>query len=731
MDKKQAEKEYLRKTLDIIESQLEQLGESQKRRSADLFEAQKYMWEELPGTIRSESDWYDISSQNDLIISSQKNVDATRAQAELLKRLLSSPYFGRVDFRPDSGDPFTAYIGTATIMDKSTFTARVCDWRAPVASLFYENGRGRTFFESPDGSCPGEVTLLRQYRIENGELLLMLDSEVRIDDTLLMNALSADSSEHMKTIVSTIQREQNTVIRDAKNDMLVVLGPAGSGKTSIALHRIAYLLYRDRDKLKSRNILIFSPNDIFLKYISQVIPTLGESEVPQTTFCDLIKKFCGFETEGLYSQLEFIASGNASRAARIRRKWLSVKGSMDFALLARSFAAKYTPDFSDIVFNGETVMSAAEMRALYSKNRGTDVLTRLSHLQSVLTDRLAPHKKRYREEISKELDCISGSSAQSAETRRAFDEAAADTLAEISRCLSVDWPALYTRFLRYAAKKLVSSDRLRAELLSDADRAMQRSPLFYEDGVGLLLLKASFGAIPRQTSIRHVVIDEVQDYSPAQHEIFRLLFCHCRFTVLGDLLQLINSGLGADSEKKILGIYGFKRSEIRLLSKSYRSTVEIASVSASVLLNPPEYEVFDRHGPPVRFICEKDENSLLSRIEDELLRFDRDGSSTALLCRTAGECRRLCRKLKPKLPNIHPVCSDSDTYRHGLVAMPLALAKGLEFDRVVIPDSSLYKSESDRNLLYVACSRAMHELSICSVGAPSPLFPDGVTEKGE
>ena len=726
-----SEREYLDQTTELIHRELNKLGGQKKRRTRDLYEASKYMWEELPGIIRNSDEANLMSSQNDIIISSQKSLDETDNQISTLEKMLSSPYFGRVDFTSDSGESFSAYIGSATLMDKENFQTYVCDWRAPVASLFYENGCGRSFFESPDGKEPGNVTLLRQYKIENGEIKLIVDSDVRIDDSLLMNALSADSSDRMKTIVSTIQREQNAVIRDARNDMLVVLGPAGSGKTSIALHRIAYLLYRDRDKLKSKNVLIFSPNEIFSDYIARVIPDLGESEVPQTTFCDVIRKFCSFETEGLYSQLEFIASEDVTDEDGLRRKWIQIKGRLEFAFLARKFAAEYAPKYKNILFNGTTIMSASEMKALFEKNPSTDVLTRLAHLRATLTQRLAPHRKEFREKITRELNSISVNPAQWEELKQSYDDVVAQTLSAVAGCTSLDWPSLYTRFLRYALKNLVSDSELQKELASFSENAMQRTPLYYEDGVGLLLLKACFGAIPRQTTVKHVVIDEVQDYSPAQHEIFRLLFPHCRFTVLGDLLQLINSGMGADSAEKILGIYGFAKSEVRLLGKSYRSTLEIATVSSSVLSDPPEYDIFNRHGDPVRFCLAEDKRELVFLLESELSRIHAQGTATALICRTAAECRALYQKLKQKLPDLRLVCTDEDPYHHGLVIMPLALAKGMEFDSVVVSDSSLYTREEDRNHLYVACSRAMHRLSVCAVKNQSPLFPEIIIPKGE
>ncbi|MBQ1223724.1 MAG: hypothetical protein IIX84_05495, partial [Oscillospiraceae bacterium] len=428
------EREYLTRTTKLIRRELSKLGGLKTRRTRDLYEASKYMWEELPGVLRNSDEANLFASQNDIIISSQAVLDETDIQIYTLEKMLSSPYFGRVDFTPDSGESFSVYIGSATLMDKESFQTYVCDWRAPVASLFYENGCGRSFFDSPDGKEPGNVTLLRQYKIENGEIKLIVDSDVRIDDSLLMSALSADSSDRMKTIVSTIQREQNTVIRDAHNDMLLVLGPAGSGKTSIALHRIAYLLYRDRDKLKSKNILIFSPNDIFSDYIAQVIPDLGESEVPQTTFCDVIRKFCSFETEGLYSQLEFIASEDLSKEDRLRRKWIEIKGRLDFALLARKFAAEFAPAYQNIVFNGTTVMSASEMKAIFEKNPSTDVLTRLAHLRTTLTQRLAPHKKAFREKINRELNDISVNPAQWEELKQSYDDVVAQTLSTVANC---------------------------------------------------------------------------------------------------------------------------------------------------------------------------------------------------------------------------------------------------------------------------------------------------------
>ena len=235
------ERTYLTNIIGIIDKSINNLNLDKKKSENRIFKERKYMREELPSQILSFDDANALALQNAEIQSAEQSFLEKARRLHMLIRMRSTPYFGRIDFKELKGTEHKVYIGISNLTDEDDYSTLICDWRAPIASLFYENGTGYTSYESPDGDIYGYVSLLRQYKIENSILEFVIDSDIKIDDMVLLSALSKNSSSHMKNIVSTIQREQNSIIRDSNNDLLIVLGPAGSGKTNIALHRLAYL----------------------------------------------------------------------------------------------------------------------------------------------------------------------------------------------------------------------------------------------------------------------------------------------------------------------------------------------------------------------------------------------------------------------------------------------------------------------------------------------------------
>ncbi len=725
----QEEQKKLSDTLALIQAELKKLGADHARLTSELYDRAKYMWQELPQQVRTFDDAAALSAQLSEVSHSETRIDDAAVRRLVLEKMQDKPYFGRVDFRETtagaSNDEETIYIGLANLM-KPDYTPAVCDWRTPVASLFYENGVGKTSYEGPEGAIPCEVLRLRQYEIEHGELKLVVDPDVRIDDAILLNALGGESSDKMKTSVATIQREQNLVIRDSENEILLVLGPAGSGKTSIALHRVAYLLYRDRKKLKSKNVLVFSPNDIFSNYISGVIPELGEQEVLTTTFAEMIRKYCGASVTEMYEQVEFLATAADTPANRVRRLGIRLKGSREFPESVKRFLEQYIPPFRDLTFKGECILSARQLAFLYT-NRFSHMsrLDRLEAIYTEITRRLKPVRIRYCAEKKAELlreGFADGDAHVDLKVQRAFKEAAALVLERIRRATQVDYRELYRKALFYAVKASeILNDEEKEQLLEATRRMNLHEKLKFEDGIGVLLMMALFGAIPPVKAIKHVVIDEIQDYSPAQHEIFARVFAGCGLTLLGDTNQLVNTGMGMDSGEEILAVYNRKSSGIRRLTKSYRSTAEIMALAGSVLSQQPA-AYFERHGKPVRFVTAKNDRDAVEAICAALEEPCASNSATAVVTKTIAEARKLYQKCSKRIRGIILADDDKMAYERGRCIIPLALAKGMEFDRVILSNSALY-GEEDGKLLYVAMTRAMHELTIVAVRRQSQLFP--------
>lgn len=721
----QEEQNKLADTLALIQEELRKLDQNQSSLHSELHDRAKYMWQELPQQVRTFDDVAELSAQLSEVTHSEMQLNDASHRRAVLEKMQEKPYFGRVDFREPSGAEETVYIGLANLM-RADYTSAVCDWRTPVAGLFYENGVGMTSYEGPDGSVPCEVLRLRQYEIEQGELKLAIDSDVRIDDSILLNVLGGDSSDQMKTIVSTIQREQNQVIRDSDHELLLVLGPAGSGKTSIALHRVAYLLYRDRKKLKSKNVLIFSPNDLFSNYIAGVLPELGEDEAQTTTFADMIRKYCGVSVLEMYEQVEFLATAADTPANRIRRLGIRLKGSPEFPKSVRSFLENYLPPFRDLTFQGERILSAGQLANLYAVRYAH--MNRMDRLQAIYDEvarRMKPLRRRYCVAKKEELLRANPSEGEThidQQVQHAFRDAAGLALKRIRQFTEIDFRELYRKALLYAVRTSNLLNEEEKTQLTETVREMSlRDKLKFEDGVGVLLVMTLFGAIPPDKTIKQVVIDEVQDYSPAQHEIFAAIFANCSLTLLGDTNQLVNTGMGMDDGEAILSIYQRKSSAIRRLTKSYRSTAEIMELAGSVVEQHDTSAWFERHGQPVNWVTAENEREAVDAICDLLEAPGVPNTATAVITKTNAEARRLYAKCSKRVRNLILADHNRMAYERGRCIIPLALAKGMEFDRVILANSAQY-GEGEGKLLYVALTRAMHELTVISVRKPSPLF---------
>lgn len=718
------EEDYLALTCAFLKEELARLGRSQSHIESEIYEQRRYMWQELPHSITSEADAIALTTQSEMMRETEVRWLEKDRQAALYTKMLPSPYFGRVDFT-ESGHPMeTLYIGLANVMDPKTYRMWVCDWRAPVAALFYEKGCGPVSFEAPDGTITGEVTLLRQYKIEDSKLLRVLDSDIRIEDDILQEALSQSASAHMRAIVSSIQKEQNAIIRDGMHSLSLVLGPAGSGKTSIALHRVAYLLYRDKDRMTSDNILIFAPNDVFSAYISEILPSLGEETVPQTTFQDLIAQYAGRSVSGMYEQIEFLHQEVMLPGDEVRHAALSLKGSFWFLEFAKKFCQSYCPSFCDIYFTDKLVISAATLRRMYKVDYAhLTPAKRLEAIRVMIFHRLGPTENAFKRALRQELVASNFDEWQlRSRCRQALDETMLPTHEQIKQCVELDLLSVYRSLLYSAIDAWPDAPADTSGLKASVDALSDTGTLFFEDGVGILLVGCLMGAIPKPRKIHHVVLDEVQDFSPAQHAVIAYLFSDSKLTMLGDIGQLINPKIGMIDGEQILSIYNRPDSYLHTLTKSYRSTLEINQFAARLLPETSEHNFFERHGKPVSEEVFATDREMRFYMVNELRNCEGKPGTTAVLARSTKDAERLYQQLKRHLPNLNLLSERKANYQPGLWIIPVSLAKGLEFDRVLLADCQKYKKESDRGLLYVACTRAMHELTLCSVGEPSPLL---------
>lgn len=556
-------------------------------------------------------------------------------KVEQLKKLIQRPYFARVDFRfDDDGSVQPVYIGRHPLMDEDAFEWLVFDWRAPISSLFYRYGLGQASYEAPGGDITGDVLLKRQYEITDGQLAYYFDADMQILDDFLRQMLAHNTSPQMKSIVETIQKDQDLIIRNMACDLLMVQGVAGSGKTSVALHRVAYLMYHGlSQRLGSHDIVILSPNTLFESYISQVLPELGEESVRSYVFDDLYDMILDrpFETK---HQLYEALLDNTGEDPELRRAGLSYKMSSAFIATLQGLCIP----------------------------EGANIDTVIAH---------------YRELFSR-TDCL--------ETDSAPQDAS------------------------------VSLETVRRDTLEGLGAGLLR----YEDASAAVYLYLKCHGYNAFHGIRHVVVDEAQDYYPIQFEIMKLLFPRAQYTVLGDVHQTIGKHEQLSFYDLVGTILAKKNTTLVSLEKSFRCAQEILAFSSRFIDRP--IQSFSRHCAPPRVVARAHSEDLAGLLEEINACHAEGHRSVAILCKSGKDARHLHNSM-PSQMDARLVEGHTEAALTGLLILPVYLAKGLEFDAVIVwdVDSARYGTQEERQLLYIACTRALHRLTLFYEGMLSPL----------
>lgn len=719
------ENEWLELVINEVQRQLEEKLDYKDRFKKDALETQKEMWEEL-GSVSVINGLEQIVSFMgfiDRMKYQKRNHEITRRLQEKYERMLQSPYFGRIDFQEKGEEKAEKYyIGISNLINKD-YDFLIYDWRAPASSMFYDYEIGKAGFTCAEGTIEGDLTLKRQYKISKSKMEYMFDSNLKIDDEILQEILSKSTDSKMKAIVTTIQREQNRVIRNEEYRNLIVQGPAGSGKTSIALHRIAYLLYKHREKITPQNIVIFSPNHIFNDYISNVLPQLGEDNMLQTTFKEYMHKTLGdrFIKEDYSDMMEFILTEKQSSDYEIRIKNIKYKSSLEFIEALKRHAdsiEKAGKSFKDIFFRDKLIVSSKDLEELYYKDYINLPLKRkLNKIRERILFLLKPYEKERINEIYEEL----WNTGYFIDEREVREKAVASTCeetkniyGEINRITKFNLLDIYKKFF----------ENMELEIKNYTLKNLESRLLNYEDQVPLLYLKGVFGDLPKTTDIKYVIIDEAQDYTPLQYEIFYQLFKHANITMLGDLNQSINPFMNVGDYSNIAHIFPKNNTCIINLTKSYRSTMEITEFSRRLLNIEVNAEYVERSGDKPTVLGFFDENSINERIIKDIEIYKEKGyKSIGIITRTIKEADRVYSFFKDKT-EVKALTKDDDEYVNGTLVIPAYLAKGLEFDAVLLYNAGNenYNSEEERLLLYTACTRALHKLNVYYLGSLTPLM---------
>ncbi|MEK5465970.1 RNA polymerase recycling motor HelD [Paenibacillus sp. FSL R7-0210] len=768
----QKEQERVNGITRLLSTHIRLLSEELGLHRTDVVDMRKDFWEEVTVNFSSPDDLGETSTslrQQAQILNERERHHLQSSKAlKKYKKLVVSPYFGRIDFS-EAGDAAadTIYLGIGSLMeDNGTFL--IYDWRAPISSLYYDGAPGPASYETPGGQITGTMELKRQFVIDNGEIEVMFDTGVTIGDELLQQVLSHSADDRMKSIVATIQKEQNAVIRNDRSRMLVVQGAAGSGKTSAALQRVAYLLYKYREVLQADQMLLFSPNPLFNSYVSTVLPELGEENMQQTTFQMYLEHRLGqeFQLEDVFSQTESLLNAPDGEEAYIRREGIAYKSSVAFLSAIRQYVNLLEHEgmlFKPLMFQGKAVATKEEMeRQFYSYDPGIKLANRIELMTGWLLKKIAAFgaEERSAAWVDEQIELMDNSDYQRAynQMRRkggghndSFDDYDAERILLARYVVSqrlkplrgwtkrgrfVDVKALYSRL--FEGRELIESLDTRQplpeawdEICAQTRAAIRGNELAYEDATPFLYLKELSQGFRTNTLIRHVIVDEVQDYSPFQLEFMRRLFPRAKMTVLGDLNQAIYAqGEVLGDLAGLVSIYGEENTEVISLTRSYRSTYEIVEFTRAMIPGGEKIVPFNRRGEEPLLTLVDSEDDLLSSVEQDVLKLHAEGYHyVAVICKTAEESAQVYRELEKRL-QVRLVTKETPNFQKGTLVLPAYLAKGVEFDAVIIYDGSAekYGREHERKLFYTACTRAMHLLHIYSLGQPSPFLPAAVRE---
>ena len=760
MDDKEFEQKHLDRILKMIRAKKSELSSSIKSAEGEAQDLNSHFFDD----VKLDYDGYSTSMETALSIHQQQQLLDERQNAwqhaakqlSTVQKLEQRPYFARVDFKENKEKPETIYIGLGSFADKNNHFL-IYDWRAPISSIYYDGKIGKVSYMSPEGEITVDMTKKRQFMIKDGKIVNMFDTNESIGDQMLLEVLGEKSGTQMKSIVTTIQREQNKIIRNTSADLLFVQGAAGSGKTSAILQRIAYLLYRYRGNLTSSDVIMFSPNQLFNDYIKNVLPEMGEQNMVQMTYWQFVaRRLPGMTVENLFDQFEDSAADSAIS---------QVKDSTNFFNLLHHYAKHLNNRgviFKNIYFRNKkkpffTKEKISEL--YYSFNSNYNLSNRIDATREELIKSLnrkinGETKKAWVSDAiqnlsQEQLNALYDRPDQEFESeekeekflsRKIVVKALEKVFQQIRRNNFINMRAQYLSFLRAVPKmtdlaKWQISEKDWEKHVENVKQSFMKHYIHMNDVSAYLYLYDLITGRHVDYEMRYAFIDEIQDYTPFQLCYLKYNFPRAKFTMLGDLNQAIFTKDESRSLlKQISGLFDPEKTDVVQLTKSYRSTKQLTEFTKQILRQGEKIESFNRQGPKPVLWGRSNNTAAMQVLEQILSENDQAKLTTAIITKDLASAKIVAQKLKEDRVKATLIATANQRLVNGTLVIPSYLAKGLEFDAVIMWAASKenYHRADETQLVYTITSRAMYKLDIIYTNEKSPLLevdPETYVEK--
>lgn len=738
-----------------VDAVVHQIGNRIDRTTAEYNDAHKELRNVLQNYTENTSvNWFEVDDrietsaelqqQRALVSRLTENQTIIKDQLTTYQDLQKSPYFGRIDIQdPDEDQPESLYIGTASFVDDDE-NFLVYDWRAPISSIYYNGVLGQVAYDTPAGKQHTDLLKKRQFLIQDSQIQSMFDTNETVGDEMLQHVLGEQNDATMQNIVATIQREQNDIIRDVHSDLLVVQGVAGSGKTSAILQRIAFLLYHSRRDLEADQIVLFSPNRLFSHYISDVLPSLGERNMRQVTLAEfLTQRFQGLQVQTQFNRYESDQQHPVDSALRQFQESAAMMSAI--AAYCKQCPADDL-QFTDIRFKGRVFFDHQEIRDIYRQFPATlPASERFLKTKNVLEKRLrhqiaeeakadwvrdaidqlsdedyhnllgTKHLGQF-EQLDDEIDFIARQIVR--RRLRQVDDA-------IYNGYFLDVYSQYTAFLKQCPLPADVSPKQWQTVIDRYQHDIEFHRLALTDAAPLLYLRDLLIGGGMNHQMQHLFIDEMQDYSIAQLIYLQHAFPRAKLTLLGDSEQALFKAVESPESilKKLGTALHAKHPRLITLRRSYRSTLPITTFAKALLPDGDQIEAFNRPGDLPKVVIRYDDAAAFKALAHEVRTELATQGTVAILTKNTAEAKYVYQELHADFDLTRLTDTDRSLPK-GVVVLPIYLAKGLEFDSVIAYNVSAdnYPNQQFTGTLYTIASRAMHHLTLLSIGPVSPLI---------